>query len=105
MTVPLTAPDVTTEFNLTMPTVTELAFYRETPFIVGMVILAILLLFVCLATLLCCIKPRGSKSPLEQSNLSNPVNLSPQQRRVTQPHEPVTGSWSPNDYTVSDEHT
>jgi len=94
-----------TAFNVTTPNPTVQPFYEEPPFIVGMAILAILILFICLATLLCCIKPRGNKTSLEKSQLSQtpPLNqLSPGHASKSSPKRaPVTGSWSPNDNTLT----
>lgn len=102
---PTTTNTTTTTIFLTIATI-ELPFYRESPFIIGMVILAILLLFICLAVLLCCVRPRRSKTPLEKSQLSNTMHmddLTPMPSKKPSPERPpVVGSWSPHeDYTVS----
>lgn len=100
-----TSPTPTSELTTSVSTQpTEIPFYMEAAFIVGMVILAIALLFVSCAAFLCCIRPRhkhleGDK--VLQVSRSFQLDATMPSKKLSPERVPVTGSWSPNEYTVS----
>ena len=90
---------------------TEIPFYEEAAFIVGMVVLGVILLFILCSIFLCCVSPRsgGDKKGLQVSRSFQLERPSSKKRysKLSQPSPersrgPITGSWSPGDpYTVN----
>lgn len=89
---------------------TEVPFYEEAAFIVGMVVLGVILVFLLCTIFLCCVRPRnGDKKGLQVSrSFQVELDHSPSKNEYSKLSEPspkrapVTGSWSPGDpYTVS----
>lgn len=82
-------------------------FHRQPAFIAGMVIIGIVLIFVILGGLLCCIQPRSDAKYQVRAPSKIPLDVSPSRKpggyqRFDYPgeeHVPVTGSWSPGDPT------
>ena len=65
-------------------------FYEQPPFIIGMIILSIIILFVCFLLLLCFIRPRNKSEKYDISTLKS-------QGSPTREDGTVRASWGPLD--------
>ena len=86
------------------PQPTDIPFYQEAPFIVGMVVLGVAILFIFLLVFFWCVRPRGDKKGLHISRSFQPDNLlgrSPYSKvNQPSPDRHVTRSWSPKDVNM-----